>query len=85
MITAVYERTTSRYGSRGIRYVHIEVGHVGQNVYLQAVALGLGTVAVGAFYDDEVRVVLGVGEDEQSLYIMPIRAVSYTHLTLPTN
>ncbi|MCD6510551.1 MAG: SagB/ThcOx family dehydrogenase [Thermoprotei archaeon] len=72
VITAVYERTTSRYGSRGIRYVHIEVGHVGQNVYLQAVALGLGTVAVGAFYDDEVRVVLGVGEDEQPLYIMPI-------------
>lgn len=64
VITAVYERTTSRYGSRGIRYVRIEVGHVGQNVYLQAVALGLGTVAVGAFYDDEVRVVLGVGEDE---------------------
>ncbi len=73
VITAVYERTTSRYGSRGIRYAHIEVGHVGQNVYLQAVALGLGTVAAGAFYNDEVRVVLGVGEDEQSLYIMPIR------------
>jgi SagB-type dehydrogenase family enzyme len=55
VIAAVYERTTNRYGERGIRYVHMEAGHVGQNLYLQAVARGLGMVVVGAFYDDQVQ------------------------------
>jgi SagB-type dehydrogenase family enzyme len=54
VIAAEYERITRRYGDRGMRYVHIEVGHVGQNIYLQCEALGLATVAIGAFYDDEV-------------------------------
>jgi len=72
VITAVYERTTGRYGDRGVRYVHIEVGHVGQNIYLEATNLGLGTVTVGAFYDDEVSKILGVGPDEHPLYIMPV-------------
>ncbi|RLE86445.1 MAG: nitroreductase [Thermoprotei archaeon] len=79
VITAIYERTTYRYGDRGIRYVHIEVGHVGQNIYLQAVALGLGTVAVGAFYDDQVRKLIGAPEEEKPLYIMPIGYPTYTY------
>ena len=54
VFTAVYERTTIRYGERGIRYVHMEVGHAAQNVYLQATAMKLGTVVVGAFRDEEV-------------------------------
>jgi len=70
VINAVYERTTRVYGDRGIRYVHMEVGHVGQNVYLQCISLGLACVVVGAFYDEEVkRIVGGVGEP---LYIIPI-------------
>lgn len=72
VITAEYERTTKKYGERGIRYVHIEVGHVGQNIYLQAESLGLGTVAVGAFYDDEVSRVLNLPGNHAPLYIMPI-------------
>ncbi len=48
IFTAVMERTTRRYGERGIRYVHMEAGHASQNVYLQAAVLGLGTVAIGA-------------------------------------
>jgi len=74
VITAIYERSTHRYGEKGIRYgyVHIEVGHVGQNIYLQAVALGLGTVAVGAFYDEEIRRIVGTSENENPIYIMPI-------------
>ena len=71
VFTAIYERTTRRYGDRGIRYVHMEVGHAAQNVYLQAVALGLGTVVVGAFSDDQVREILKLPEDEQPLYIIP--------------
>ncbi len=72
VIVADYERTTRVYGERGIRYVHMEVGHVGQNIYLEATALGLGTVAVGAFYDDEVRVIIGAPENHHPLYVMPV-------------
>lgn len=72
VIAAEYERTTARYGERGVRYVQIEVGHVGQNIYLQAFALGLGTVAVGAFDDQEVSRVLNLPPNYQPLYIMPV-------------
>jgi SagB-type dehydrogenase family enzyme len=70
VIAVDYKRTTVRYGKRGERYVHIEVGHAGQNIYLQAVTLGLGTVAVGAFDDAQVREQLGI--EEEVLYIMPV-------------
>lgn len=72
VLAAVYERTTQKYGERGIRYVHMEAGHVSQNVYLQAVSLGLGTVTIGAFYDDEVKKVVGLTDNEQPLYLMPV-------------
>lgn len=72
VICALYDRTCNAYGRRGERYVHIEVGHVGENIHLQAVALGLATVEVGAFRDEEVREILGVGEEVKPLYIMPI-------------
>jgi SagB-type dehydrogenase family enzyme len=72
VIAAVYERTMRKYGQRGIRYVQIEVGHTAQNVYLQAVSLHLGTVIVGAFYDDEVKKVLNMPDEEQPLCIMPV-------------
>ena len=70
IIAADYERTTRVYGDRGFRYVHMEVGHVAQNVYLMATSLGLGTVSVGAFYDDEVRKILKI--DEYPLLLMPV-------------
>lgn len=72
VICAVYERTTDRYGKRGIRYVHMEVGHVGQNIYLMATALNLGTVAVGAFHDERVAEIIGAMDNEHPLYIMPV-------------
>ncbi|MEA1964034.1 MAG: SagB/ThcOx family dehydrogenase, partial [Candidatus Aerophobetes bacterium] len=72
VITAQYERTASKYGERGIRYVHIEVGHVGQNIFLQAMALGLGTVPVGAFWDEEVSKVLNLPEEYKPVYVLPI-------------
>ncbi|MEM0268085.1 MAG: SagB/ThcOx family dehydrogenase [Candidatus Korarchaeum sp.] len=70
VITADFSRTTSRYGARGERYVYMEAGHVGQNIYLQATALGLGTVAVGAFYDDQLKSVVGC--DEYPVYLFPV-------------
>lgn len=72
VICALYIRTSHRYGRRGERYVHMEVGHVGENIQLQAIALGLATVEIGAFDDEEVRKVLGLEEQIKPLYIMPI-------------
>jgi len=72
VFAAVYERVTRKYGKRGIRYVHMEVGHAAENVYLQAVSLKLGTVVVGAFEDEKVKKILNMAESEQPLYIMPI-------------
>ncbi|MCJ7769020.1 MAG: SagB/ThcOx family dehydrogenase, partial [Dehalococcoidales bacterium] len=76
VITAIYERTTNRYGERGIRYVHMEAGHTAQNVYLQAVALNLGTVVVGAFNDDRVANILALPDNEVPLYIMPVGRIA---------
>ena len=72
VIAAVYERTARRYKRRAERYVHMEVGHAAQNVHLQGVALGLGTVVVGAFDDAEVKQVLALSADEEPLCLMPV-------------
>ena len=72
IIAAVYERTAQKYGDRGARYVHMEVGAAVENVYLQAESLGLGTVIIGAFDDDEVQTVIGMEEDEMPLAIIPV-------------
>ena len=71
--SAVFERTVQRYGQRGReRYVCMDLGHSAENVYLQAVALGLGTCAVGSFSDNDVKLVVGMPQQEEPLYIMPI-------------
>jgi len=60
VFAAEFSRTTNHYGKRGIRYVYMEAGHAAQNVHLQAEALGLGSVAVGAFDDASVSKVLSL-------------------------
>jgi SagB-type dehydrogenase family enzyme len=77
-LAAVYERTTGKYGERGIRYVHMEVGHAAQNVCLEAAALGLGAVVVGAFEDAAVKRVLGLARDEEPLSLIPVGRPSWT-------
>ena len=72
VISAIFERTTRKYGERGIRYVYMEAGHSAQNVYLQCETLGLGTVVVGAFDDEGVRRVLNLGKGETPLYLIPV-------------
>ena len=72
LFCAVYERVTGKYGQRGIRYVHMEVGHAAQNVCLQVIALGLHTAVIGAFRDEEVKVIANLAADEQPLYLLPI-------------
>ena len=72
VICAVYQRVTGKYGQRGRRYVHIEAGHIAQNIHLQAVALGLGSVPIGAFSDEEVRHLLSLPPEHEPLYIIPV-------------
>ncbi len=72
VICALFSRTTNIYGERGKRYVHMEVGHLGQNVSLQAIALGLATVMIGAFHDEGVSKVVRVYEPVRPLYIIPV-------------
>jgi SagB-type dehydrogenase family enzyme len=72
VIAAVYGRTTIKYGKRGLRYVHMEVGSVAQNIYLQAVTLKVGTVFIGAFDDAKVKRVINMPDGEEPLAIMPL-------------
>jgi SagB-type dehydrogenase family enzyme len=71
VITAVFSRVEQKYDERGIRYVHLEAGHAAQNLLLQAVALDLGAVVIGAFDDSEVKRVLGLPTDHDPLYLIP--------------
>ena len=71
-VSAVFARTEVKYGKRGVRYGLIEAGHAAQNVCLQATALGLGTVTIGAFDDSRVAEILGLGRRETPLYLLPI-------------
>ncbi len=72
VITGVLERTEQRYGERALRYMHMESGHVAQNVYLQGVALDIGGVVIGAFDDSGVSEVMDLDDGEHPLYIMPL-------------
>jgi SagB-type dehydrogenase family enzyme len=72
VIAAVYERTEGKYGERAERYVEMEAGHAAQNLLLQAVALDLGAVPIGAFYDDQVQTALALPADHRPLYLIPV-------------
>jgi protein-L-isoaspartate(D-aspartate) O-methyltransferase len=69
-IAAVESRTAARYGSRAARYGHMEAGHAAQNALLQAQALGLGAVPVGAFDDYDLKNLLRTPGD--ALYLIPV-------------
>jgi SagB-type dehydrogenase family enzyme len=73
VFTAVYARTAQKYGGqRSPRYVHLEAGHAAQNLLLEAVALGLGAVPVGAFEDQKIQEVLGLPANHEPLYLIPV-------------
>lgn len=71
--TAVFARSVWKYRERAYRYIYMDAGHIGQNAYLSAEALGLGCCTVGAFLDDQVNSVIGVdGKDESAIYLCAI-------------
>ncbi len=72
VVTAVFARTAAKYDNRAVRYVHIEAGHVAQNMLLQATALGLGSVPVGSFNDTAVSEIVGLPVDHDPLYLLPV-------------
>ena len=72
VITALFSRTTNKYGERGKRYVLMEAGHAAQNIYLQTVSLNLGTVSIGSFDDVQIKNILHITNEEDPLYILPI-------------
>lgn len=77
VIAAIYARTEVKYGrERSPRYVHLEAGHTAQNLLLQATALGLGAVPIGAFYDDQVSLALRLPDDHAPLYLIPVGHLS---------
>lgn len=72
-LTLVFQRVRFRYKDRAYRYGMLEAGHIGQNVYLAAASMGLGTCAVGAFHDDQVNDLLGVdGQEEAAVYLLSV-------------
>lgn len=72
VVAGVYKRTAKKYGGRAERYVHIETGHAAQNILLQATALRLNTVVIGAFDDDGVKRVLRMKPNESPLLLLPL-------------
>lgn len=79
VFAGVVERTAQKYGARAERYVDIEVGHAAENVALQAVALGLAAVPVGAFDDEAAARAVGIGEQERVRYLMPVGRPADAH------
>jgi SagB-type dehydrogenase family enzyme len=72
VLAAEFERTTGRYGERGVRYVFMESGHAAQNMHLEAEALGLGSVAAGAFDDEAVKKVLSLARNLEPIYMVVV-------------
>ena len=72
MISAVFQRNMRKYGQRGYRYVLLDAGHLGQNLYLNAIALGLGPVAIGGFFDHELNNFMKLPVGEEIIYLICI-------------
>jgi SagB-type dehydrogenase family enzyme len=72
IVSAFPDKTLNRYGDKGIRYIYQESGHIAQNVHLEAVAIGLDSVAIGAFTEDALKTAIDLPDDLKPLYIIPI-------------
>ncbi len=72
LVSGMLSRTEARYGERALRFMYMEAGHVAQNVYLQATALDIGMVVIGAFRDAELGQAIQLETGEQPLYVIPL-------------
>jgi len=70
---AVPYRMAWRYGERGYRYLHLDAGHICQNLYLSAEAIGAGVCAIAAFQDDMLNGLLDLdGEEQFIIYLATV-------------
>ena len=77
VVSSIFQRTRWKYHERTYRYVLMEAGHLGQNLYLAATALGLGVCCVGAFLDDALNELLDIdGKEEAALYLITVGNVA---------
>jgi SagB-type dehydrogenase family enzyme len=68
--TAIPGRSKWKYKERAYRYMYLDAGHIGQNLYLTAAALNLGCCTIGAFFDEEVNKIVGIdGLKETAIYM----------------
>lgn len=68
--TAIFQRSIWKYRQRAFRYIYLDAGHIGENLALTAVALGLGSCQVGAFFDDEINRIINIdGQQESVVYL----------------
>ena len=74
LLAAEFERTTYKYGSRGVRYVYMDAGHAGGNMYLAAEGLGLATCAVGALSDEALKAAFRLPKELTAVYLFPVGA-----------
>jgi SagB-type dehydrogenase family enzyme len=73
LITGYYERLRWKYGERAYRFMCIDAGFLGENLYLVAEALGLGTCAISGFAQDAVEELLGIdGKEEIALMLLTV-------------
>lgn len=72
VLSAIFDRTKSKYGERGYRYVYMEAGYISQNIYLEATSLGLGSVVIGAFDDDDVNKLIGVDGKKEAVIALHV-------------
>ncbi len=72
VVVGVFGRMSAQYGSRGVKYVYMEIGHITENVCLQATALNLGSIVIGAFFEDQVNKILQLPTIEQPVAIVPV-------------
>jgi SagB-type dehydrogenase family enzyme len=77
IISADYTGPNEKYGDQGKKFTWMDLGHLGQNVHLQAVSLDIGTVAVAAVRPDEIEKLLDLPGGEEVLYLMPLGKTSY--------
>jgi SagB-type dehydrogenase family enzyme len=71
--TAVFARSVWKYRERAYRYFYLDAGHMAAHLSLAAVAEGLGSCPVAAFYDDEINALLGIdGESEGIVYMTAV-------------
>lgn len=77
VITAIFQRTRWKYQDRAYRYVLLDAGHLGENLYLAATSQRLGPCGIGAFFDEEVNRLVGIdGREAAAVYLLSIGSLA---------